>query len=53
MAPEHSDLDLEDSREVSEFFRVNRPEIVILAAGKLGGILKNKTHSLNLRLELR
>jgi GDP-L-fucose synthase len=36
-----SQLDLRDQAEVSHWFKVNRPEYVILAAGTVGGILAN------------
>jgi len=38
-----SQLDLRDQAEVSHWFKVNRPEYVILAAGTVGGILANST----------
>lgn len=36
-------LDLEDSAAVSQFFDEERPEIVFLAAAKVGGIMANST----------
>jgi GDP-L-fucose synthase len=39
-----SELDLLDQVEVDRFFKVERPEYVILAAAKVGGIMANKTH---------
>lgn len=36
-----SDLDLEDSGSVSEWFNVNRPSVVVLAAAMVGGIKAN------------
>jgi GDP-L-fucose synthase len=38
-----SELDLEDSQSVTQFFEKERPEIVYLAAAKVGGILANST----------
>ncbi|MDC8448527.1 MAG: GDP-L-fucose synthase [Nitrospira sp.] len=38
-----SELDLEDAGQVSEFFEKVRPEYVVLAAGRVGGILENQT----------
>jgi GDP-L-fucose synthase len=38
-----SQLDLRDQAAVNYWFRVNRPEHVILAAGTVGGILANST----------
>jgi GDP-L-fucose synthase len=36
-----TELDLADSRSVSEFFRKEKPEVVIFAAAKVGGIKAN------------
>src|ERR1700693_666645 len=36
-------LDLRDQAAVNYWFRANRPEYVILAAGTVGGILANST----------
>lgn len=38
-----SELDLRESREVDAFFDEERPEVVILAAAKVGGIHANAT----------
>ncbi len=38
-----SDLDLKDQSAVQSFFNDERPEIVVLAAAKVGGILANDT----------
>ena len=40
----HSELDLSDSRAVASFFEAEHPEVVFLAAAKVGGILANQTH---------
>jgi GDP-L-fucose synthase len=37
----HSELDLRDQQAVTSFFRGHRPELVFLAAAKVGGILAN------------
>lgn len=37
-------VNLTEQLEVAEFFRKERPEYVILAAAKVGGILENKNH---------
>ena len=39
----HSELDLTDSAAVQAFFQQERPEIVFLAAAKVGGIMANNT----------
>src|ERR1041385_2645737 len=38
------DLDLRDHRRVTEFFDQTRPEYVLFAAAKVGGILANSTY---------
>ena len=38
------DLDLLDARAVDDFFSEQRPDIVVLAAAKVGGILANATY---------
>jgi GDP-L-fucose synthase len=39
-----SELDLTDARAVRAFFKKERPEVVYLAAAKVGGILANDTY---------
>lgn len=38
------ELDLRDQQAVNQFFATERPEFVLLAAAKVGGILANKTY---------
>ena len=38
-----SQLDLQDGARVTEFFRETRPDYVVLAAGRVGGIIENQT----------
>ncbi|TAK86067.1 MAG: GDP-L-fucose synthase [Betaproteobacteria bacterium] len=40
----HAELDLIDGGAVERFFRDERPEVVILAAAKVGGIMANNTY---------
>ena len=40
----HSELDLCNQRAVEEFFKLEKPEYVILAAAKVGGIVANNTY---------
>ena len=40
----HGDLDLTDQSAVRSFFEQERPEIVVLAAAKVGGILANSMY---------
>jgi len=39
---DRSELDLTSTDDVNRFFESNRPEVVILAAGKVGGIIENR-----------
>lgn len=39
-----AELDLRDSAAVEDFFRAHRPEYVLLAAGRVGGIVENQTY---------
>lgn len=40
----HSELDLTNQNAVAEFFKQEKPEYVVLAAAKVGGILANNTY---------
>lgn len=40
----HRELDLRDSHAVQEFFEAQKPEIVVLAAARVGGIQANLDH---------
>jgi GDP-L-fucose synthase len=40
----HAELDLTDERAVQAFFEAERPDIVFLAAAKVGGIMANSTY---------
>lgn len=40
----HSELDLMDQKAVCEFFKKEKPEYVVLAAAKVGGIVANSTY---------
>ncbi|MCK5729012.1 MAG: GDP-L-fucose synthase [Methylococcales bacterium] len=40
----HKALDLTDKRQTEAFFNAERPEYVFLCAGKVGGIIGNKTY---------
>jgi GDP-L-fucose synthase len=40
----HQELDLTNQRAVEEFFELEKPEYVILAAAKVGGIVANNTY---------
>ena len=47
----HAELDLRDQAAVKAFFDAERPEYVILAGAKVGGIMANKTHCAEFLLE--
>jgi len=40
----HKKLDLTNQKDVAEFFETEKPEYVILAAAKVGGIIANNTY---------
>lgn len=40
----HAELDLTDQAAVREFMQAERPDVVILAAAKVGGIIANNTY---------
>ena len=43
LKPNRKELDLLDQREVRSYFTKNKPNVVILAAAKVGGIVANNT----------
>ena len=56
LEPTRADLDLTDATSVERFFETERPEVVFLAAAKVGGILANSTYpaefiGINLRIQ--
>jgi GDP-L-fucose synthase len=44
LLPRHHELELTDRQSVFNFFQSKKPEYVILAAGRVGGIVENKTY---------
>ena len=44
LKPRRKDLDLLDTNKVREWFKNNKPTVVIIAAAKVGGILANSTY---------
>ena len=44
IAATHGELDLTDEAGVNLFFEATRPEYVVLAAGRVGGIIENQTY---------
>ena len=47
----HSELDLCDSQKVAEFFQIEKPDWVFLAAAKVGGIHANSTYPVDFLLD--
>lgn len=47
----HAELDLRDQAAVKAFFDAEKPDYVILAGAKVGGIMANKTHCAEFLLE--
>jgi GDP-L-fucose synthase len=46
----HTELDLESNNKVSQFFEKERPEYVLQAAGRVGGILANSRYPVDFLL---
>ena len=44
LTKERADLNLFSREETQSFFKKNKPELVILAAGKVGGIIQNRDY---------
>ncbi len=51
LAPPRSELNLLNLYEIEKWFEVNKPNIVIIAAAKVGGILANNTNPKDFILE--
>ena len=48
---ERSELDLTDEKNVRDWFKINKPDVVILAAAKVGGIMANSKFPVEFMLE--
>ena len=48
---DRSELDLTNEKNVSDWFKVNKPDVVILAAAKVGGIMANSKFPVEFMLE--
>ena len=44
LSPSRNELDLTKEEQVATYFKEHKPQIVLHLAGKVGGILANKTH---------
>ena len=51
LCPSRKDLNLLDFQKVENWFKENNPDIVILAAAKVGGIYANKSYTGDFILE--
>jgi len=51
MTKTHAELDLCDAQKVQEFFEIEKPEWVFLAAAKVGGIHANSTYPVDFLLD--
>jgi len=51
MTMDKADLDLRNQNAVDAWFKTNQPDIVILAAGKVGGIKANNTYPVDFLLD--
>ncbi len=51
LTPSRSDLDLTDSDKVNKYFSLNKPDIVIVAAAKVGGIMANNNKPVEFLIE--
>jgi len=45
------ELDLRSSADVQSFFKAHQPEVVLLGAGRVGGIIDNRDHPADLIIE--
>ena len=46
-----SDLDLTDTYSVKQWYKINKPDVVIIAAAKVGGIYANNKYPADFLLE--
>lgn len=51
LTPDRSELNLLDNEAVTNWFRINNPSVVIIAAAKVGGILANSLNPVEFLLE--
>ena len=51
LQPKRKELDLLDSEKVKKWFQINKPDIVIIAAAKVGGIFANNNQPADFILE--
>ena len=51
LTPSRNDLDLTETTKVIEYFSLNKPDIVIIAAAKVGGIMANNNKPVEFLIE--
>ena len=51
LVSDRKDLDLTNTKKVENWFKLNQPDIVIVAAAKVGGIMANKTKPVDFLLD--
>ena len=51
LVSERKKLDLTSTKDVQNWFKENKPDIVIIASAKVGGIMANKTKPVDFLLE--
>tara|TARA_B100000927_G_scaffold285116_1_gene274822 strand:+ start:305 stop:1291 length:987 start_codon:yes stop_codon:yes gene_type:complete len=51
LTPSRKDLDLRNNDQLHNWFSINYPDIVIISAARVGGILANKTYPVDFLLE--
>ena len=51
LTPNRSEIDLSNTTLVNNWFKDKKPDVVILAAAKVGGILDNSNHPVEFLLE--
>ena len=51
LTPSRNDLDLTDTDKVIKYFSLNKPDIVIIAAAKVGGIMANNNKPVEFLIE--
>ena len=52
LTAERTDLDLTDSISVKNWYKIHKPEVVVIAAAKVGGILANSNFPAQFLLDL-
>ena len=51
LTAERNELDLSDTSQVKNWYKINKPDVVVIAAAKVGGILANSKFPAQFLLE--